>query len=418
MLVGVSLLLAHASSSVAEVYAVSGIVTWLGRQKLLVLWGFEAALSVSFAAAAAALLGRVSPRRVLLAAVAVCGVTFSILSTLFLLRWSPGPLVALLAVVDRLQMNVVYYASWALARELFDAEETVRWFGPINAATLLGSLAGTATAGLAARRGWTPGAIMAALAVSFWAGRVALGSLLRGLDEHRAASQEEEPETPKVRLRDALAHLRSTPVLRNMAALSLCNGVGYTVLAYEVLRRLADDAATTAHALGRFALLFAALRIAEPVVYTVVEAFLASPLIHRAKVTTVFSMPPLVLLTMHPALWAMPVPLLAVAASCALQGAFAMDEPLRAGFVASQPQELRVALGAINDGTFYQAGYITGVLLLATVALVGMVAHLSPATLRVAELALGSGAGVVGLLAVRRLGRMGAALRLRRETAR
>jgi hypothetical protein len=398
LLVGGTLFFAYAAAAVADVYAVSGVVMGMGQAPLLLIWSFDALLTIAFAGMAGAAVGRISPTRLLPASLLWTGAVYAALAAGFFVGLPRQPLLLGLAAVDKLQMNVVYFAAWAVARDLLDVEQTVTYYGRINAMTLLGSLAGSAAAGLAVRGGVPPGWTLALLAVLFLGGSVLLGHALTPFRAAHAVG----PAAPHAGLRASLAHLRASPALRRLATLGLLNGVGYTVLAWEVIRRLAAHGAGGAGALGRFALVFAALRIAEPLAYSLVEVTLAAPLIRRVPLVRLFLATPAVVGAAMLLVARWPSPLVALGAACALQAAFGLETPARAALIAGLPPSLRAGVGVISDGTFYQLGYLTGSAGLGLILLAG--------ASRGTELALG---GLAAALAIALLARAGRILTLR-----
>ena len=91
-----------------------------------------------------------------------------------------------------------------------------------------------------------------------------------------------------VDVRAALAYIVRSPIFLCIALLGIANGCGYTILEYEVIRRLAAKTAGQADPLGGFGLLFAALRVAQPLIYSVVELTITSRLLRRVRVSRVF----------------------------------------------------------------------------------------------------------------------------------
>jgi hypothetical protein len=363
--IGLLLLTSYAAASVADLYAVSGLVVFVGQASLLALWAIEAALALAFAMAMASVMRLVAPRRLLMWTWLAAASAYAVLGVAFLLGARGGTTLVILGIVDKLQVNVVYFAAWAYARELFDVDQTVRYYGAINAMSFAGSLAGTAVGGANLKSGLGPAPAMFGVALLFVVGALALGPLLRlaARTPGEGAAATTEPERP-VDVGAALRYIVGSPVFLCLALLGIANGCGYTILEYEVIRRIAARTAGEADPLGGFGFLFAGLRVAQPLIYSLVELTITSRLLRRVRVSRVFfSAPTAVTIGVALLLWKSSA-LLALAASCALQAAFAMETQAVSGIVAGLTPELRATVGVVATSIFYPIGYIVGSALL------------------------------------------------------
>ena len=102
------------------------------------------------------------PRRLLIWTWLGAALAYAAVGVAFLVGPGGGDKTTLVAlgIIDKLQVNVVYFAAWAYARELFDVDETVRYYGAINAMSFFGSLAGTAIGGANLKSGLGPAPAM------------------------------------------------------------------------------------------------------------------------------------------------------------------------------------------------------------------------------------------------------------------
>ncbi len=400
--VGGVLLIGYIAAGVADVFAVSGVVAELGESPLLAVWSFDAVVTMAFAAFAASAIGGISPARLVDVLFLLAAIVNGVLALAFALHLPDAPLLFVLAAVDKLEMNVIYFSAWALARELLNVDETVTYYGRINAMTLLGTVAGTGAAGLAIRQGFSPAWVLGLVACSFAGGRVALSRMLGAIGPRPGGDDEAAPQQ-RTGLRASLAMMRRSPLLRRLAVLGVMNGVGYTVLSLEVIRRIA--AAETGGAVHtRFAMVYAALRIGEPLTYTLIEVTVAAPLIRRFPVARLFLGTPIVVLIAMVAMWSFSSPLLALCAACALQAAFGIEQPSRAALIAGLPVEVRAGVGVITDGSFYQIGYLAGCAGLGLLVIVGHLTHVPESLLVSGRLFIGALAAILAIASLTRLG--------------
>lgn len=409
-MIGLLLITSNAAASVADIYAVSSLVVVVGQRSLLGLWIIEALLALTFAMVMASVMRHVAPRRLLLATWLLAAAAYAVLGVVFLLGPRGGTTLVVLGIIDKLQVNVVYFAAWAYARELFNVDETVRYYGAINAMSFFGSLAGTAVGGANLKSGLGPAPAMFGVAVLFVLGAIALGPLLklaaRTPGEGAAASTTEapEPELRAVQLRAALGYIVRSPIFLCLALLGIANGCGYTVLEYEVIRRLAARTAGQADPLGGFGLLFAGLRVAQPLIYSMVELTITSRLLRRVRVSRVFFSAPTAVTLSLALLGYAPSALLALAGSCLLQAAFAVETQSVSGIVAGLAPDLRATVGVVATSIFYPIGYITGS------ALLWVGERLGGDLMRPTQLGVGLTAGLVALATAIRLNRTGVRL--------
>jgi hypothetical protein len=411
--IGLLLVTSNAAASVADLYAVSNLVVFVGEKSLLGLWIIEALLALAFAMAMASVMRHIAPRRLLIFTWLGAAAAYAILGLVFLLGPRGSRTLVVLGIVDKLQVNVVYFAAWAYARELFNVDETVRYYGAINAMSFFGSLAGTAVGGANLKSGLGPAPAMFGVAALFVLGAIALGPLLRlaartpgegpGAGAQQPASN---GELRPVHLRAALGYIVRSPIFLCLALLGIANGCGYTILEYEVIRRLAAKTSGQADPLGGFGLLFAGLRVAQPLIYSVVELTITSRLLRRVRVSRVFFSAPTAVTVSIALLWYAPSAVLALAGSCALQAAFAVETQAISGIVAGLSPDLRATVGVVATSIFYPLGYIAGSALL----------WVAGDAMRGLQLAFGVAIGCFALATALRLARTGVTLAFTKST--
>lgn len=424
-MVGPALFVAHVGAAVGDVIGTSGLVATQGPAALLALWLFDAFLTLVAAGAVAQVVDRVD-RSVLLRGAALACAALAIVYAVLVGGDHPRPAAFfVVAVGERLQQGVLYYAGWALARDAFGAD--VRRLAQVRVLTTVGQLSGAALAGAVASLGVSRAFLFVPLGVTFLVvervvahgaktGRLvalpvgssmpppampAFASLRPAtLQQMQAAAEETPPDDEPRGLRHALGQARRSRHVRLLLALGLLNGVGYTVLAYELARLLGVEAAQGVQGLE---VRYGVLRALEPAAYALAELFVAPFCIKRAGIVPVLALTPAVLLGALAWLWAVPLASIGIVGSTVLQASFGVEAPALSAAIATLPARVRGRIGVLLDATPYTFGYIAAIVVLGALLAGERLLGLGSSPARLVAAVFGVVTSVLGIVVVRRL---------------
>jgi hypothetical protein len=419
LMVGSTLFVTHFGAAIGDVVGTSGLVASGGPAAVLGLWVIDACIALSAAGVVASFVDRVDravlARRVL--------IVFAGTALLFavLVRGERPPWFAFAAVlcVERFQNAILYYVAWSLARDAFGSDVTR--LARLRVLSTLGQFTGAGAASLAARHDLSRATLFVPLAMMFLLVNVVLGMgtkrvQLQGVSVRTGNSSipppvafaslrpfggsDEALAAPQSVVRRWISFLRASRQVRGLGLLGLLNGVGYTILAFEVMRLMSiADEGNADHLQQQFGL----LRAVEPIAYVVAELFLAPRLAKRLGVMRVMGFTPFVLLFSVSGLIGFPTVLVGTLGSAFLQAGFGIEAPALSSTIASLPARIRGSIGVLLDSTPYTVGYVFGSALLGGVLLLQHVTSLSLAQGRVLSCAVGVSTSMVGVFAVRRL---------------
>lgn len=421
-MVGSVLFVEHFGGALGDVVGTSGLLATEGSRSLLGMWLLDAIIALGAAGILSTLLDRVDRTR-LVRRIVLGSAGLAVLYAA-LLGFGPPSAAAFLiiAVGQRVQNCVIYYAAWALARDAFG--DSVTALARLRVIATAGQLAGALVAAALGGLGVPQAALFVSVAALFFVVEriLARGHAVRAIESARThgavvslpPSQpafaslrptepphfEESVAPPRAAgLRRVLAYLKESRQVRSLMLLGISNGVGYSVLAF-VLARVFDASHGDIDALQTK---YGVLRALEPLAYAATELVVAPFVIKRAGVARAMAATPVVLLLGVAALLAWPTAVVGIAASSALQASFAVEAPALSSAIGSLPARLRARIGVLLDSTPYTVGYIVAVGILGASLVIEHALALTPLAARALTCGVGIVTSVAGVFAIRRV---------------
>lgn len=344
------------------VVSTGGFLDTIGPQQLPLLWIADMALVLIGTTVISAFIDR-WPRKQLLSWV-LFGLAFFFLfiRALFVYGipvWGAYPF---LYMVAEQQLMVIPIIFWAMANDIFNIQQSKRFFPLIAASGVIGGVVGN---------------ILAVSLANYFAARgqesyemLVINSLLLfllfvvfqilGRNVHATARQAREGDTLREMLADGWDFVRNVDVFRYLAIAMLGVGFSLTIIELNFLDVLND------HFSGiQFQTFYGLFRIVQTIAIVFVQAFLSSRLLNLFELKRIFVILPSVCALVILAAFLFPgVYAIAVGRLVGRTILFGIDEPSRKSLQGLIPDEKRGRVSSFLDGYLYASGTIAASALL------------------------------------------------------
>jgi ATP:ADP antiporter, AAA family len=338
------------------VVSTSGFLETIGPKQLPLLWIIDMVLVLLGTTAIAAVIDR-WPRKQLLGWI-LFGLAFFFLfiRTLFaygIPTWGAYPFLYMIA---EQQLMVIPIVFWAMANDIFNIQQTKRFFPLIAAAGVIGGVVGNILAvGMAnffSARGQESYEILVINALLLLILFVVYQVLSK--DVQSTARQAQEGDTLREMLADGWDFVRNVEVFRYLAIAMLGVGFALTVVELNFL-----DVLNNYFSGAEFQTFYGLFRIVQTITIVLVQAILASRLLNLLELKRIFLILPIFCIMIILAAFALPgIYAIAVGRLVGRTILFGIDEPSRKSLQGLIPDEKRGRVSSFLDGYLYAAGTI------------------------------------------------------------
>lgn len=370
------LLLSNAlACQVSDVVAVSGFLSSVGVNQILVVWLVDMLLTILITGLQSLVVDRFD--RVSLMGWMSCGYVLMlvILRLLFSLqapRWLNYSLLYLLAEQQLLFFPLVF---WILANDLFDMAQTKRLFPLIATGSFVGQVLGLGLAAIAptllTQLQLKPEELLSLNALVYLAAFLLIQSRLRGIKFRQTAQKR---ESAIATLTEAWNFIREVSSFRYLTIAILAINVCLTVFEFRFLV-VSNQIFSTAESYQRFYSLY---RLGLTLTAFFVQVFLTSSLIKRIGLKNSFLALPLAQLIATFSMIFFPDIGGGIGGfSLSKLTQFTVDESARKSFQAFVPEERRGRVSMFMDSYLFATGTVIGCLTIGAVVLLGTQLNIS-----------------------------------------
>jgi ATP/ADP translocase len=366
---GILLLGNSLAMQVSSVVSVSGFLSEVGPNQILIVWIVDMLLVILAAGLQSLIVDRFD-RITLMGWISLAfALAYTILRLMFAFGvpgWLTYSLLYLLTDQQWLFFPLIF---WILANDIFDMAQSQRLFPVIGGLGFMGQVAGlgitAAAANLLKERNVSTAELLSLNVVIYILVYVLVVTRLRGV---RIRETTHPRESVREALTEGWAFIREVPTFRFLTISMIAAGMAITIVEF---RFLADSNAAF-HDPASFQTFYSLYKIGLAVGGLAIQSLLTSRIINRMTLKNAFFILPVALVAGTLALIAWPgiaTSTIARATTRILQNT---DESARKSFQALVPEERRGRVSMFMDSYLYAIGTIIGSLVTGAVILVGI----------------------------------------------
>jgi ATP/ADP translocase len=354
------LLLANSAAlAVSNVVSVSGFLSEVGVNEILLVWIVDMLLVAVATGVQSLIVDRFDRVNLLRWMSFGFAMTYVILRMMFVFHvpgWINYSILFLLTEQQWLFFPVIF---WILANDLFDMAQSKRLFPLIASGNFIGQIIGLGIASAAPEllaRLDVPSAELLSMNVLIYL--VIFLGINEGLRGVKSSQRAQKPETVREALTEGWGFVRDVPSFRFLTLVMITTIVGLTVLQFHFLvisDKSFDDAASFQTFYGLYSLI-------TTVIAVIIQALFTSRIINRFQLKSIFFIFPVLLLLSLSGLLTWPSSMIAVAIAFTLPRLCkeTIDESARKSFQALVPEERRGRVSMFMDSYLFSGGAVIG----------------------------------------------------------
>lgn len=354
--------------AVSNVVSVSGFLSTVGVNEILIVWIVDMLLVVLATGLQSLIVDRFDRVTLLGGMSLIFALIYMALRLMFVLNvpgWLNYSLLFLLTDQQWLFFPLVF---WILANDLLDMAQTKRLFPLIVSGGLIGQIAGlglTAAAPNLVKRLGVSSAELLTLNVAIYA--LALLVILRFLLPYRSKmpQRQRQEQTVRATLTEGWAFVREVPSFRYLMLAMLAMSIAFTIIEFHFLAVAYSDT-------GNFQTFYSLYNLGATIAVTVIQGLFMARIISRFQIKSIFLILPFTLLI--GSLWMIALPgIISVVFGVVLPrlARQTVDQSARKSFQALVPEERRGRVSMFMDSYLFAGGSIIGSVVTGAVVLLG-----------------------------------------------
>ncbi len=397
LLMGFLLLGNSAALAVSNVVSVSGFLSEVGVNEILLVWIADMLL-VALATGLQSLIVDRFDRVSLLRWMGFCfGLIYVILRMMFVFHvpgWINYSILFLLTEQQWLFFPLIF---WILANDIFDMAQAKRLFPLIASGNFIGQVLGLGIAavapGLMTRMHVDHAELLSMNVLIYLMIYVLIGE---GLGHIKPVKRPSQPETLRETLTEGWGFVREVPSFRYMTFVMIAAILGFTIVEFHFLAVISSDASYSDA--DSFQTFYSLYSLGATVAAILIQSLLASRIINKMHLKSIFFIFPLVLFSGLAWLLIWPTSILSVLTGVTLPrlSKETIDESARKSFQALVPPERRGRVSMFMDSYLFAIGAIAGSVILGVVILLGKWLDISHVYYIYLAIAIGAAAVAIG----------------------
>ena len=371
LIMGFLLLLNSFALQLSDIVSVSGFLSEVGVQEILIVWIVDMTLIILAASAQSLFIdrfNRVTLLRAMIIAFAIIYVLLRLMFSFGLPPWINFSLLFLLAEQQWLFFPLIF---WILANDVYDLSQGKRLFPLIAALGFVGQILGfvlaAAAPGLLDRFNITTAELLNVNVLIFL-----IMYLLSGmLTKIKVRATRHKVETVRETLSEGWGFVRDVPSFRFLMLSMLMVGAVITILEYHFL----VVTTTTITQPGEFQTFYSLVRMGEAILSIVMQTFITSRVIDRCGLKNTFVILPLLIVAGVGWVLALPGLVSATGGWLTTKTTFnTLDQSARKSLQALVPEERRGRVSFFMDSWVLGASVILGSVITGLIVIAGQVA--------------------------------------------
>ncbi len=369
-LLGFLLMGNSAALAVSNVVSVSGFLSEVGVNELLIVWIIDMLL-IALATGLQSLIvdrfQRINLLRWMSFSFALIYVVLRMMFVFHVPGWINYTVLFLLTDQQWLFFPLIF---WILANDIFELSQAKRLFPVIASGSFIGQILGLGIAAVA------PG-LLHRLNVSS-AELLSMNVLIylvlyfvvsEGLRQVHIVQRPRQPETVREALTEGWGFVREVPSFRYLMLAMVIASVAFTIVEFHFLAIISTD--TSFSSAGSFQTFYSLYNLGITLAAILIQTMLTGRLINKIGLKNVFIIFPMILLAGLSWILVLPTNLISVIGGLALPRLTrsTIDEPARKSFQALVPAERRGRVSMFMDSYLFAVGAIVGSLILGAVIL-------------------------------------------------
>jgi ATP/ADP translocase len=354
---------------VSNVVSVSGFLSEVGVNELLIVWIIDMLLVVASTALQSLIVDRFN-RVMLLAAMSLIFAVFYVGLRLMFLLDIPGSVnYALLFLLTDQQWLFFPLIFWILANDVFDMAQAKRLFPVIASGGFLGQIAGLGIAAAApavlSSLNASTNELLVMNVIIYLAGAALI---LRVIDRHKIRQTAQQPQTIRETLTEGWGFVRDVLSFRYLMIAMLALSIGFTIVEFHFLV-VSDEAISDA---DQFQTFYSLYNLAVIVIAIAVQSLLTGRILSRVNLRNMFLLYPITLL--GSVTWMIVLPGLVSGIGGVTLPRLTketVDESARKSFQALVPEERRGRVSMFMDSYLFAIGAIIGSVVTGIIVLIG-----------------------------------------------
>jgi len=397
LLMGFLLLGNSAALAVSNVVSVSGFLSEVGVNEILLVWIADMLL-VALATGLQSLIVDRFDRVSLLRWMGFCfGLIYVILRMMFVFHvpgWINYSILFLLTEQQWLFFPLIF---WILANDIFDMAQAKRLFPLIASGNFIGQVLGLGIAavapGLMTRMHVDHAELLSMNVLIYLMIYVLIGE---GLGHIKPVKRPSQPETLRETLTEGWGFVREVPSFRYMTFVMIAAILGFTIVEFHFLAVISSDASYSDA--DSFQTFYSLYSLGATVAAILIQSLLASRIINKMHLKSIFFIFPLVLFSGLAWLLIWHTSILSVLTGVTLPrlSKETIDESARKSFQALVPPERRGRVSMFMDSYLFAIGAIAGSVILGVVILLGKWLDISHVYYIYLAIAIGAAAVAIG----------------------
>lgn len=365
---GLLLLMNSFALQVSDIISVSGFLSEVGVQQILIVWVVDMTLIIAAASAQAFVIDRFNRVRLLRAMILGFALIYVVLRLMFTFQAPAWLSYSLLFLMAEQQWFFFPLIFWILANDVFDLAQSKRLFPLMAALGFIGQILGFAltaiTPTLLARFSISVTELLNLNVLIYLLAFLLAGTLSRV----RVRQTRQKAETWRETLTEGWGFVREVPSFRLLMLSMLLGGAAITIFEYHFLA----VATTQLTEPGQFQTFYSLVRLAETVVAIILQTFLTSRLIERLGLKNTFVILPVVVA--GAATWILGLPGLLSVTGGWLASKLALntiDQSARKSLQSLVPEERRGRVAMFIESYILGLSIILGSVIAGVIVIVG-----------------------------------------------
>jgi ATP/ADP translocase len=372
LLLGILLLGNSAALAVSNVVSVSGFLSEVGVNEILLVWIADMLL-VALATGLQSLIVDRFDRVSLLRWMGFgFGLIYVILRMMFVFHvpgWINYSILFLLTEQQWLFFPLIF---WILANDIFDMAQAKRLFPLIASGNFIGQVLGlgiaAAAPGLMTRMNVDHAELLSMNVLIYLMIYILISE---GLGHIKPVKHPSQPETLRETLTEGWGFVREVPSFRYMTFVMIAAILGFTIVEFHFLAVVSSNSSFSDA--DSFQTFYSLYSLGATIAAILIQSLLASRIINKMQLKSIFFIFPLVLFSGLAWLLIWPTSLISVLGGVTLPrlSKETIDESARKSFQALVPPERRGRVSMFMDSYLFAIGAIAGSLILGAIILLG-----------------------------------------------
>lgn len=379
-LLGILLMGNSAALAVSDVVSVSGFLSEVGINELLIVWLIDMVLVILATGVQSLLVDRFNRLSLLRWMSFGFALIYVVLRMMFVFRVSSWINYSILFLLTEQQWLFFPLIFWILATDIFDTAQSKRLFPVIAAGHYVGRILGLGIAAIAPqlldRLDISSTELLSMNVLIYLLIYLLISEGLRNVSVTQRPAQQ---ESVREALTEGWGFVREVPSFRYLMLAMLGGTIAFTIIEFHFLKVISTD--TTFSDAGSFQTFYSLFNLGATLAAILVQTLLTSRIINRFGLKNTFMVFPALLTAGVTMLLIFPLNLISVVAGLFFPrlSKFTVDDPARKSFQSLVPEERRGRVSMFMDSYLFAGGAIIGSLILGLIALLETYRHVANA---------------------------------------